>query len=682
MRRSPPDDVNKWLVLLILLPLAGAQTEVLTDDAGDVAKVIMGTDAAIPLYDAADLRSLTIQEETNGFQFSIGLESLETNAWFLEQVQIFIRFEHQDARFQVGMNAAASTPAQPIETANGFLQKWEETNQNWQTVGFVSGEVVADGFTFFLERETLLDRNGAPPSNGRTLSNIHVESSAGLIFTADPIEIRNYDLMPDDGDVGTFEVKLGVAQEGTLSFDTKTPYRASNGEATTYLFRVNLTNAEPSEVKAQLSAANVPSEWEIILPGEEILVPGNGSLELPVLASVPFRHLHGARESFILEATGENGVGRVQLGVLYLEIPQPAGHHNEMYIHTVPRGTDALNQNFATVFGNAQTHQLMMNTEPEYELADPVPMTAVSGAYGVGAYVGQWQIPLSPALAMGLAFDESGTGTMDLTISAPISYTDAQPSGRLTYLSCNARSCDQQILGIFQSDPVTITSTGTNVQFVFTPNAGSDHVPFDEDGAQLRLDLEVVTTEPQSSYQAALELQPGGKMELPLLEFHDALDSDLFNLIGIDLVAADEMEQSINPEEVALYNFTLTNTGVTKTGFELSIAGGSTWAEILGSTEITVGPGDGRPIVVAVTVPAGSSHGTVADFALQAASSRDPSLKSVVPFRATVDTAVDHPDQSHLVLQKDEELTEQEAPFAPLILVGLALLGSRKLKQA
>ncbi|MGB1697731.1 MAG: hypothetical protein ACPHK8_04980, partial [Thermoplasmatota archaeon] len=423
----------------------------------------------------------------------------------------------------------------------------------------------------------------------------------------------------------------------------------------------------------------VPEDWTVTLPSEEVLLPFNETLRLPIVVSVPFKHVHGLLESFILTGTSMDGtsVARVELGVRYLEIPQPAGHHNTVYLHAVEGFGNEFNMVLDTARGTNSRFYGVMNTEEDYELAQPEELSG-GGGFGENAPV-FWSFPLSPALEMGLDFDMAGTGELRIPFSSPIALSDATAEATLRVRTCQFQ-CEFVDLVSFTSEPFDVSGQPTEVVFQLELLPDADLVPYSPQGTSLELVVQLNRNMPGTS-ELTPSIHPGGFMVLPLNEYHDPVEA-IPSLSGLDLIAAGPIDRPVNPAETVLFNFSLTNTGLVKETFHLEVQGPNEWARPLGATGVSVGPGESRRVVVAVEVPDGTPDGVVADYVLRASSSKDVSLQALVPFRANVDAVIDHPDESQLLLETEEELSEETIPALPLLAVvlGLVLACNRKLQ--
>ena len=135
-----------------------------------------------------------------------------------------------------------------------------------------------------------------------------------------------------------------------------------------------------------------------------------------LLASVPFAHVHGGFSAFNLSAASQNDPGSfalLNMGVLHTPIPQPAGHHDTLYLHPDAQGGGLFSQVFPFTTG-------VMNTEN----ATPAESTQELSMGGTRDGNG-WTIPLNPQLQMGLDFDLSrvvfiATANVLETIPAPL----------------------------------------------------------------------------------------------------------------------------------------------------------------------------------------------------------------------------------------------------------------------
>ncbi|HUR26271.1 MAG TPA: hypothetical protein VM327_09695 [Candidatus Thermoplasmatota archaeon] len=720
----PLEAVLAALVVLATLPLATGQAaaaavDVLEDLAGDTAVMAGNTPADNPAgrYQATDLRGLQVEESVSDFTFHLAVADLKGDGTqtVVESSQYGIRFEHHGAQYQVHLYRTVITSSSYFAVLEAFDPARGEYSS---PLGLpVAADEAAGTMVVAVPRDLLLDSDGAAPFPGRSLAGFHVASWSGFGDFGSislgpgggvPIpSVQVVDAMPDSGN-GTrdWAVRFGLQQTGDAHLSAQVPTRASNGEATTFVFVVDARNDGATQ-RFRLSTTGVPAGWKVDLPSDLVEVDGGASLRLPVLVSTPFAHQHGTLQDFVLEMAGTDDpgdVGRVQLGVRYTAPPQPAGHHDTLYIHTAkPQG----DQTFQTVFGSAfgfDLQSLYFNTmtpdEDENDGGNPV--GGQESGFGFSSppptVTYQWNVALSPALQLGLDFDPSRVGSVKLAIDSLLPLTGAVLEGRLVHTMPDGRSFDDCEDGCEATaedfrfgfgnhttaatiGPTTPRDVAPNSQVVLfeapiavTPQG--DFFPFSPGAAlSLQLNLTFVRVDPFFGPKDVPKLH-GGEVVLPLLEYHDPVDQVFSSLSGLMIEVRGEQQRLVNPGETALFELTLMNHGNGTASYDLSLSGTNlAWAVILGDTTVQVEAGTSRPLGIAVTVPPGTPDGEVADLVLTAADAKDPSVRTLVRLVATVDTEVDQQDDTARVPGLADSLTGKDspAPAATLALLALAV---------
>ncbi len=719
VRSSFPAVRRTWLAVALVMLLAvpgsslgqdDAGEPVLEDRAGDLEIAAGGVEAPDPgRYQMVDLLSLSIVESAQSVQFVIAVDDVDQEPYILfETGQIFTYFSLGGAEYRVD-----------IFTANfARLMKFDATLQRWAQVSQLelSIDPEVDTFTATVPRQALQDASGAPMHPQVPLQDVRA-LGAGLfspdctmqfIVVQEPCPVTIIDSMPDEGEtLGEYTPRLGVEQTGHLRLHSSTPVRASNGDDTTYVFEILLQNWADSPDDVVLSFQGAPSSWDVRIPAADVRIDANSSLRLPVLVSTPFAHKHGAFESFLVEAHSQrdpNAVGRVQLGIRYTEIPQPAGHHDTMWIHSRElTANDPLNQAFLDVFGFTNVYFNAAQEDPNSDQVD-VGAGICGGSGTVAPLVHQrtnycWMIFLEPTLEMGLDFDLNRTGTLTFPVQSTFPLQDAILKGELLYLSRNPADQNQNqnqnqfqmrnnprtvVLGAFgPSEPATSGVAGSETFEVdFTPYAEADLVPFAPHGASLWLSITLDVGRPPTYVQdfvAAPNLIPGAMLQLPLLEYHDPVDDLFHSLTDVDIEMVSSQEALVNPGEMVLFDMRIVNSGVVNDRFALSLEGpNKEWAEVLGDVVIDVRAGSARQIAIAVRAPLDAMDGDQVDLIFQAQSTKDPDARALVRLLAEVDVEKDHPDQSILVDSTDAELTTRTVPAPFAAALGLLVLLRRR----
>jgi hypothetical protein len=443
------------------------------------------------------------------------------------------------------------------------------------------------------------------------------------------------------------------------------------------------------------------------LPSDLVEIPAKGNLTLPVLVSMPFAHQHGTVKTFTLEMASldtPGNVGRVQLGVRFVQPPQPAGHHDTQYLHAfAPEGQDEFTTVFTTLFG-FDPNQMYFNTlTPDEDANDakvPVGGFTMGGMSAVVPPVTTytWTVPLNPGLALGLDFDLTRQGLMRTSVNTQLPMTGATLSGRVVHTIPDARNCDSGFqrnrndchlddyffgagthttvatIGPGAPQDVAAGTMGALFEAPITAMQAGDYVPFHPDATLgLMLNISYTIVDPFIGPDTAPKIS-GGELTLPLLEYHDPVDQVFSSLSSLMIIVHGDQQRMVNPGKTALFDLELMNHGKEAASYDLELSGtGSGWAQILGEHRVNVPGGSSRALGIAVTAPAGAADGERADLVLTAIDTRDPSARTLARLLTEVDTAMEHQDDSAMVPGLDRQLSKKDTPSMGLPLATLAL---------
>ncbi len=706
------------------------------DEAGDVQLSSAGVD--VPhggRFAPLDLTGLYVSEGQESIVFRLQVADInpDNRIQYLEGGGIIVEFVMGDGVLtpmnfereeqELDPDAAADQYAIEMRHDDGFayaiLYRFDVSQQEYVRVDYLEFPDVdtsLESWIITVPRNDLLDSQGASIRPGTPLREFYARSIGnfyGLYFLAFQEDdgagyFDVYDQMPDDGvPAGLFEPELGVHQTGHLRLDSPAPVRASNGEATTYVYDITMWSNADFMDDVNLHIVGAPDSWEVKLPADSVRLGNSTYLHMPVLVTTPFGHEHGSFESFVVEARSArdpSAVGRVELGVRYTEIPQPAGHHSTLWLHSREGTSNELARGVDDVMGNQRIDRAYFNAaEPSDDDGDAQiqvrPNDGTQLCFQVDAPTCMqyhWYVPLEPTLQMGLDFDINGTGELEIPFKANHPMQDVTMEAELYYSRASAFGANDPQgstngqtfiqLGTFaETEPLSI-STGQTATFTsaFTPSAEADFIPYDPLGASMWMEIHLTSQTSATTIFAdgALlpTLAPGGEMTLPLNEYHDPVD-DLYNqLTDVAVTMESEQEQYVNSGETVLFEVRIENTGVVNDEFSVAVSGhNDEWATLLGDTTFSIRSHESRRIVVAVSPPLATNQGDTADLVLEAVSVSDSNARALVRLYAEVDNTLDYDDQSHLVPMTDEELrnTPVGAWIAPLAMLGALLLRRR-----
>lgn len=685
--------MRHWVVLtaaLFLIPIpAGAQEggqgdgsgQVLEDDSGDVAyESAAGT--PVPASEeakAADLVAAHVEETAQDFTFSIAFAQAPQNV-LVDHTRVFLYFTAHDVPLYVEYDiwpdpSGVYGYASLVEDAE---EGWDDTRE-WEEI-VVTDETVSATFP----RSALYDSKGANPFPGRAFTDFWAvaygvtEDLDLWLIGDDPIEfpVVAQDRMPDEG-VGTvsWPIQYGLEQSGHIHLDSWDPIRTSNGEAATFIFHFNVRNDGEEPDFVSFEATGVPQGWQVTFPRPSMMVQPfdedehegwgrPGGISVPVVVTTPFGHDHGKLATFIVEAMSKrdpSAVGRAELGIRYTAIPQPAGHHPTMYIHSDPwqlLDHPELGQAWREIetWGSGL---MTMNTLDDYELDQGVDIhgykesTVPNGLF-------RWGIYLDPSLAMGLDFDLEGTGEIVTTIRTVAPLQDAVASGKLYHfdwcwgevpweMGDEEQHDGRTLLGTFQAtDPADLDAQAEEpYTLTFTPNEEADYIRYQQ-GACLAAMFQVETTTPASFFGAADApyMKTGGTITLPLNEYSDKIE-DVVAGTEVSLIPVGDQERMLNPGATALYQVKILN-GLPEEGtYKLNVYGSNVeWASLPEGGTVRLDGTEEAVFPVVVRAPGDAGDDERADLIVEAVHQEDPDLRSLLRLLTVVDTEADHPDDA------------------------------------
>jgi hypothetical protein len=660
------------LLFLLALPVPALGQEgdapLAEDGEDDVHLTVQGTQgpAAASAYPAVDLVALRLLEEPTTFTWMLEVADLrggaeETGA---DGVTYALDFTHNGRQFRLDLRITL-----PVLNS-GFvfpsLQARDSPDAEWAPVWgdprAVSIDLAGDVISVVLPREVLADAGGAVPYPSRSLEAVSVASRStlsdarlGLGVTEVPVPMTVGDQMPDAGEpLPSFAVQLGVRQDGNARLWSATPFRASNGEATTYVYDVTAANLGPDRDVMELVAVGVPAKLTVVLPVPLVVLDGNGTQDVPVLVTVPFGHDHGSAAKFTLELRSQNdpgSVGRLEMGVRFLAVPQPAGHHDTVYLHS--------SQGAGTGSGLTSFEMGYMNTleTDDNDALRPMHATGLSQSFNEDMqpeYRYSWMYVLGPALEMGLDTDLTRTGAFAIPVRStfPMLATSMQAYVTVQEDLFFGPGFGGEEVVIAASAPTAAVDLMPNAVHVFegelVPDPSGDEVPYVV-GRNMYLFIEVATLGPLPTLGFAEEsaaITPGGWLRLPLNEWHDPVDDALASLDGPALSSIESQERRVNPGEAIVFHVEVENPTDRTLSMRFEVTGSNAeWAS-LPDGGFALPPGAIGNVTVVVRAPEGAVHGERADLILQAYPTKNPAARGLLRLVAIVDTSEDLPDEA------------------------------------
>lgn len=679
------------LLMLLLLPpapLAAGQAPpaaVATDAEGDVRTQAQDTPAPGPgeAYSGLDLVGLSIVEGAEDITFTLAVADLKPaeQETALDGLAFQVLFSHNGRSFRLSL---LQNIPQLGSSWFAWLESRDSADAEW-TQSFADaeaqGDAAADTIATVLDRDLLADRDGAAPFPGRSLEGIRVQgwgyagnmSVLGGLLPDVRSPVRIVDDMPDAGmEPARYAVQVGLAQTGHAQLTSHVPYRASNGEATTFLLNATAHNLGAADDTFEFAAVGAPGRLAITVPVTVATIPAGGRIEVPVLVTVPFAHVHGGVDDFTLEmrsTTDPGSVGRVAMGIRYLEVPQPAGHHDSLYLHTVSQDGGLLGEQFPDGY---------LNTLDDDALDTAQPYPSPSQSIDFGKVVHTWSFPLEPGLQMGLDLDLSRVGRLAVSIGATVVPQAGSTVEAYVYVGTHGfRRYGEEVVDLAHMAPTEAVDLMPQATHLFegdlVPLPDADRIPFSP-ASNLFLDVELTTASPSVVFSERPFIAPGGHLTLPLLEYHDPVDDALALLGGPGLAPLGAQERLVNPGKAIVFPFSLANPAGEERAYHIDVSGSNAEWGSLASDHIKVpahGLATGQLIVRA---PPGAQDGDRADLILQAYDTSEPAARGLLRLLAEVDTDAQHPDDTAVA----DDLAKKESPgvgLAPLVLaMGLAAL--------
>lgn len=565
------------LLVLAAWPAVGQATEPATDlllmedPSGD--QVVSMDGQPIPLdgrYRNMDLRSASITETEDAFTFTVTVDSMDDDLPLLEWGTVNLAFAHNGQEYRIQFRPLISFTANEgqgdVEVPYAFLLRHDPTEDAFVEV--LARDAVTDGASMSIDvpRMALLDPQGSPPFPGRVLSGFEAwsEGQEGLIYLSqgEPTVRRPTvdDRMPDDGP-SPIEVPVfhGIQQEGHVRLSSPEPMRASNGEATVFYYELEARSLGPADRYTPV-ARDLPAGWEVRFNTDSVAVNESGTTQFLAEVTIPFAHKHGSQETILVELPSQTDpatVGRAEIGVHYVAVPQPTGHHDTLYVHsTTYESFYGMDLNGPTSGRGEPIGIGYINTLDVDERDDGSAIFSQAPLFSVddGNAEWEWDLFLSPGLRMGLDFDLDDTGEWEFGFKTLKPLPAAVVSGTLYLWPAGAEETyfrdveDAIVLGTFDaSDAQEIGVNGRGTfSGIFTPAESGDYIAY-ERGQRLmaRVVLEAETPAISTGIDNVL-MEPGGRFRLPLLEYADTIaDASGFTLPD---ALVEEAEEAFEPE--------------------------------------------------------------------------------------------------------------------------------------
>jgi hypothetical protein len=681
------------LASLSAMPLVAAQDLgaglAVDDPVGD-------TQGPLPAQGAGhlDIERAEAQAGEDGLAFRVTVASLQTDATALAGWELWLAFEYRETRFDLVVEPTSTTVDRPAEVdrilfgdVDAYL--WRMDGEDGIRVADLGSDVdvAARTFNATVPWDLVVEAGGNSPNPGEPVRI--VEAASGWIPTllgtphnpfivsgVEPLVTGDVAPFPD----GSFLTVPGAI--GDLSLATPLATRFSNGEATTLHWPVEVANHGGRDLDVALDFSTPGAEGRA--PPGVHLAAGEVRV-VNVYATLPFAHQHGSQRSFLL--TADSGAGdraTLRLGIDYPAVPQPAGHHPDLYLHGLVESLAGT----LPLYG-----EQWMNTAEEDERSNagqlgggegPCPGAVPHPLGGSLDWGTLWVFDLDPGLRMGLDGRMGETAGLDVTLVGAAAVPAGTMHARLALGGSDFLSDSelfQDNLSVIASVAVAAkagpSSALVHLDIPMPPEL--DLVPPSRDN-NMRLALMFCLDAPEpagfvvavgSTLTNFVEAQPysiatGGHLKLPLDEYHDAIPLSATGQ-GVQLSVADAVRRAA-PGSTVLWQPSLDFADGVDGSFVVRLFGNAaSQARLL--TEPNV-PARDTAVAISFTVP-DEPAGTVLDVVLEVTDETDPAVSAALRLSVLVDPSATADDAAQVA---GLGATEKQSPGAPIGLLATSLL--------
>lgn len=535
-----------------------------------------------------------------------------------------------------------------------------------------------NGWAVDIARSLLVGSGREPLIAGSQITNITATSAgvgreyAGCTELGTDAEICGIlvrDRLPDEGALPPYTVSSNPTLNGHLLIFSPRPQKVSNGEATTYLYQILVSNVGSLPDVIRFEVAQSQAGWTVILPNDMEVKPGETRFAA-VAIQVPFMHRHGVTENASIQVSSslDAASGRtVTLGVHWLEVPQPAGHHSTLYFHagagfdswvnTLTEDAAATGEGIAfrvsgcVVCGsNSTTIQLLTrpSLRPDLQL-------------GIDAKPGQ-----AGLLHLEVLSDITGDFTLRFEITADIP-SEAGGAGHVVLFRAANTPVHLEAGSTAQID-VPLEGTA-DADYLLVPAPSAFTVSVDLRGTPDGADL-VKANLASLHGSAVARLQPTSFIFLPLNEFHDDIISQALASQGIRVLTPRGSSLEVNPGKTRV--------------FEVAIESGASMLDVRAtaspSTAVMLSSASIRPgeiLLVAVQLDAGARTEFSYDTLLRFEEHGNPSNQAATVLRLEAVSEPAPDDAAEAAGIADDKETALPWPLS-LVALGVAIFLSRR----
>lgn len=645
--------MHPLVVMVLLVPAAFAQAAVLDDASGDTTgRLPSGDSVPVPAgRGLLDLVSLAVEETADSILIHLAVASFDQSEAG-DSAEFVVAFAFETTEF--GLLADITTEAAG-GGARSSLCRRPLGGEIWgDCIG--APVSVAPGkpgvITFTVNRGNMTNEYGLPLVAGSKLTGFWVSSGeywnrrsiVGGTPTLGSVAWLS-DNMPDSLEgAGEFVLAMGGEGAPELQLTTLRPYRSSNGEEATFVYDVAATNRGEIRREVALTVGEVPPGWAVTVGSEALRIEPGETRRFPVIVAIPFRHEHGELFTFDLEtrdlASGDEE-GVLKLGVRFLDVPQPSGHHPTLYLHTA-------RPQFTAVEGYGEGFSVgpyvsTMSTD-DMDTGSQIGPTSADDYRAPQVF--RWCIWMSTPLQLGLDFQTGGVGEFTAVMTSGLPFSGPLTGRLLARVAPGEQSegrspcrpdVDMVVLADLHATDISLPGDGATQDLQMEIEPALDVLPYLSGRlfvVEFLMPLDGPALPLTGIFTDFPRFMPGASMELPLEEYHDPPPASSQSETHIVSDSASRVYR--NPGATAVFNFTFT----APTGrFELAILGTKPeWARLEPSV---VRGGDTFHLIVAV--PEDDSDGSIADLIVKAVDQKSGEI-ALAHAVVEVDNDAEHPD--------------------------------------
>jgi hypothetical protein len=711
--------------MIATLPASGAvevDTTLLDDPANDV--VISTADGQTSQPEGGNLKDVDLRS------FGILAEDLDTVSFFVDVESLTaasqnpapfgdpdyrIYFQYGTQKYRAAIDTVLDNPgtsAFPRES-RGRLES-EQGAGIFRTVvdGPVTLDFSANRASVALPRAAIVDQTQAALGLNNTLTSLWATAQS-MGFCCMPVgqtepggdsvyeagAPKAFDQVPNQmaGALPKYAMTTGeLKSRGGLFAGSNEPIRWTNGEASTLVFQTSVTNTQDQKIDLAVSVKDKMPQWTVSF-SDSISVPARSFVNVSFLVTIPFSHQHGSIHHFqaAFNAVNGNEFAAVDLGVYWPIVPQPAGHHDTLWLHSLKETPD---NDFEGLFGSGLHGWFSAVEEEEFDDGDDISTQFVWPANPEDQKgVAFWRMYLEPGLRMGLDFRTEETGTAEIAINFPTTIVDPELEYRIDYAEVRqprGRNDD----GIDNAVPIISGSSGvipgpvSGIQvfpLILDIEDAADEIAF-KSGTNLILTLVLRATAIGGTMGNDQGANPALKtsqsvMQWPLNEYQEPIDTNFQTDGALELnVGVEGQSRPVNKGETTIYTFDMKYHSSTAGAFRVELSGTNLeWATLVGDTEFSMVPHAERRLGLAVTAPKSASSGERADITFRVIDVANAAVQAGITTVTMVDDSEDFPDEAFRITDLDKELTtSKDSPGLSLaILIGGLVALSRCRRQ-